>query len=185
MLMSGLIIVLTFFGTKSSVFGVLSDRTNRDTQTARDRVAILCDPTITREARGVALNCPPTPTQSQQPTSVPTNPPGPQATVTPTIGAGANPTPTSQLTQGGGGSNEDPCASGKSFSGPYCGWSPGVGGGSGSSTGVSYPRIGGPQVLGLSYTGGSDLSWSDIILLTGVLCLALYVRSKLEVRKLI
>lgn len=55
-------------------------------------------------------------------------------------------------------------------------------GGSGnntSSTSYIYERIGGPQVLGLSDTASFDLKQSDIILLLGVLCLLLYLKSKL------
>lgn len=120
------------------------------------------------------------------PTQVPTAPVS-QPTATPRVGGiptatGQPAQPTVTPTSGGGISTEDPCAPGKSFSGPYCGWSPEVGGGGG---GAEPPRIGGPQVEGLSYTGSSDLSLSDIILLTGVLCLLLYVRSKLEVTRLV
>lgn len=42
------------------------------------------------------------------------------------------------------------------------------------------PRIGGPEVLGLSYTSGSYLIASDILVLLGVLCLLLYAKSKLS-----
>lgn len=101
----------------------------------------------------------------------PTNPPN-----------GGLPTsaPTSAPSGGGGGTTtEDPCGSGKSYSGPYCGWSPGVSGESQSASG-ELPRIGGPQVLGLSKTSSGDLELSDIIFLSGVLCLVLYLRSKLS-----
>ena len=117
------------------------------------------------------------------PTSQPTqNPP------TPTTASGIGGLPSATPTQKpsgttGGSSSEDPCASGKSFTGPYCGWSPSVGSGnSNSGGGVSEGqlRIGGPKVLGLSNTGSDDLKVSDIIALTGVLCLLLYVRSKLS-----
>ncbi|MBI3954813.1 hypothetical protein HY338_00085 [Candidatus Gottesmanbacteria bacterium] len=40
----------------------------------------------------------------------------------------------------------------------------------------------GPQVLGLSDTAGEGLQPSDIILLAGVLCLTLYLRSKLTIK---
>lgn len=79
---------------------------------------------------------------------------------------------------GSGNTTEDPCGSGKSYSGPYCGWSPVVEGGTGGESGDL--RIGGPKVLGLSKTSSGDLELSDIIFLSGVLCLALYVRSKLS-----
>ncbi|MCL4339047.1 hypothetical protein M1271_05145 [Patescibacteria group bacterium] len=118
---------------------------------------------------------------------LPTNPP--QGQPTPTQGGGgSNVTPSGPTAtpapSTGSSSTEDPCAPGKSYYGPYCGWSPSVsqssggGGGGGTSTGA---RIGGPQVLGLSYTSGPELSISDIILLAGVLCLLLYVRSKVEI----
>ena len=108
-----------------------------------------------------------------QPTTVqpsPTNPPsgGLPTSVPTTVPSGG----------GGGGTTEDSCAPGKSYNGPYCGWSPIVEGGT-ASVGES-PRIGGPQVLGLSKTSGGDLELSDIIFLSGVLCLVLYVRSKLS-----
>lgn len=41
----------------------------------------------------------------------------------------------------------------------------------------------GPQVLGLSDTAGEGLQPSDIILLAGILCLTLYLRSKLTVKQ--
>ncbi len=116
------------------------------------------------------------------PTDVPTQPPA-APTATPRVGGPSiSPVPTSSSGSTGGGnssSTDDPCASGKSYSGPYCGWSPSVGSG---DSGTGSPRIGGgePQVLGLSYTAGDGISWSDIIFLTGVLCLLLYARSKLS-----
>ncbi|MBI5452743.1 hypothetical protein HY945_04740 [Candidatus Gottesmanbacteria bacterium] len=115
------------------------------------------------------------------PTESPTSPPS-QPTATPRVGEPGTPAPTSTTTTSSGGSTEDPCASGKSYTGPYCGWSPGVGGGGGGGGGGSPAqpaRVGGPKVLGLSKTSSADLALSDIILLTGVLCLALYARSKL------
>lgn len=114
----------------------------------------------------------------------PTQPPAGQPTVTTAPPVGGLPTsaPTS-TSSGDGGTSEDPCAAGKSYTGSYCGWSPekdqpATSGDQGQET-----RIGGPSVLGLSYTGGSDLKPSDIILLTGVLCLLLYLRSKLPKAK--
>ena len=110
-----------------------------------------------------------------QPTSAPTTPPS-QPTVTPprTGGPTVEPTtaPSSSTSDG-----DNACDPGDPFSGPYCGWSPEVGGG-----GVGGPEsVYGPQVMGLSYTSGGELEPSDIILLTGVLCLLLYARSKLNV----
>lgn len=86
----------------------------------------------------------------------------------------------------GGPTDDDPCAPGKSFTGPYCGWSPRVGGEEGS-TGTTGAGSGQKQtsVRGLSYTSGFELLPSDIILLSGVLCLLLYARSKLNVRRVI
>lgn len=112
------------------------------------------------------------PTQSVQPTTSPGT--GGPSDPTSTPGSQSN-------------SVDDPCASGKSYVGPYCGWSPSAdqsgnsGGGSSSSQSVS--GIGGPQVLGLSYTASAPVSagWSDIILLSGVLCILLYVKSKLTI----
>ncbi len=40
----------------------------------------------------------------------------------------------------------------------------------------------GPKVLGLSNTAGEGLQPSDIILLAGILCLTLYLRSKLTLK---
>lgn len=108
-----------------------------------------------------------------EPTSAPPTPSptgrvgGPSITPAPTSTAGST-------------SDEDPCASGKSYVGPYCGWSPGVeSGGGGGGGGGEGARVGGPQILGLSKTSGADMAPSDIILLAGVLCLLLYVKSKL------
>ncbi len=116
---------------------------------------------------------------SVPPSTAPTNSPiGP--TVTPRVGGPTNsPSNNSGSSNGSGGNACDP---GKPYSGPYCGWSPSVGnnGGGGNS---DQPRIGGPQVLGLSDTSGSETAISDIILLAGVLCLALYARSKLVMDK--
>lgn len=81
--------------------------------------------------------------------------------------------------ENGSGSGGNACDPEKPYSGPYCGWSPSVGSGGDSSS--NQPRIGGPQVLGLSDTSGSETAISDIILLAGVLCLALYARSKLNI----
>lgn len=127
------------------------------------------------------------PTQAPEPTWPPTSPPQPTTpsqatpTVTPRIGGPPTATPTlfPSATPGGGGGGgtaEDPCASGKSYTGPYCGWSPGVGGG-----GEEIVRVGEPEVLGLSATSGEDLTLSDIMLLVGALCLLLYTRSKVSI----
>jgi len=124
------------------------------------------------------------PLPTTQPTSSPSQP-----TAAPT----SPPTPTGGAPSGGGGgaggttSNEDPCAAGKSYVGPYCGWSPNTtstGGGGRSGGSLEQPRIGGgPQVLGLSNTSGSDIYLSDIMILAGILCLTLYARSKITVNK--
>ena len=50
------------------------------------------------------------------------------------------------------------------------------------SSGSTTPYVG-PQVLGLSDTAGEGLQPSDIILLAGILCLTLYLRSKLTVKQ--
>lgn len=116
------------------------------------------------------------PTTIAHPTQIPTSAPS-QPTVPPT-----NP-PTGGVPEtggGGSGSGDDACGAGKSYTGPYCGWSPDVNnsGGGGGGTSES-PRIGEPQVLGLSNTSSSDVALSDIMILAGVLCLTLYARSKL------
>lgn len=168
----------------STTYAQQDPRANRDTLTARDRVAAFCDPAdYPRELRGETLDCsgfeptnaPPEPTQPGQPT---------QPTATPRVGEPEDPgvltsTPSPSDNGNGGDDDDDPCAPGNTYTGEYCGWSPGVGeGGDGESAEGS--RIGEPggPIKGLSYTSGSDLAASDIILLTGVLCLLLYVRSK-------
>lgn len=142
----------------------------------------------------------PVPEPTQQPVREPTQGPTPTTPpLQPTAAAlpgGSEVTPTPTPYSGGGGqgsplarSDDDPCASGRSFSGPYCGWSPGeVGGGlegsNTSSTGKpQLMAVGGPRIKGLSKTSSSDVTPSDIILLTGILCLLLYVKSKTEQRK--
>ncbi len=52
----------------------------------------------------------------------------------------------------------------------------------GSDSSESTTSYVGPQVLGLSDTAGEGLQPSDIILLAGVLCLTLYLRSKLTIK---
>lgn len=113
------------------------------------------------------------------PTSAPTNPPS-QPTVAPTS------PPTGGTPGGGGGrtsSNEDPCAAGKSYVGPYCGWSPDTTKSGGGGGGGEPSRVGGPKVLGLSNTSSSNVYLSDIMILAGILCLALYAKSKIIVDK--
>lgn len=108
-------------------------------------------------------------TGPSQPTVVPTNPP---TGGTPSTGGG-----------GGGSSSGDggnPCDPGKSYTGPYCGWSPSTSSGGGGG-GSEQPRVGGSEVLGLSNTSSGELAFSDIIFLAGVLCLLIYVRSKIVV----
>lgn len=121
------------------------------------------------------------PTQPSEPrnlpTSAPTSPPS-QPTLAPTSPpTGGTPSEGG----GGGGTKEDPCAPGKSYVGPYCGWSPDTtkSGGGGGGGGGGEARVGGPQVLGLSNTSSSDVYLSDIIFLVGILCLTLYAKSKL------
>lgn len=112
------------------------------------------------------------PTSAPQPTQVVTQ--APQPTSSGGGGTGGS----------GGGNSDDPCAGGKSYTGSYCGWSPEKDKPSSSTGGETSPRIGGPEVKGLSYTGGKELVPSDIIFLTGVLCLLLYARSKLSLRRI-
>jgi hypothetical protein len=95
----------------------------------------------------------------------------------PTSGGGSGGVPTqSPSSDSGSSSDDDPCGPGKSYTGQYCGWSPEKDKPSSSDSGGSSSE--GPSVLGLSATSGSDLTASDIMLLTGTLCLLLYVRSK-------
>lgn len=114
---------------------------------------------------------PPEPTNSVQPTNPPeptsTQPTTTQPSPTPRVGGPTEKPPT------GRGSTDDPCGSGKSYTGEYCGWSPRVGGGEGGKPSESQSIV-----RGLSKTASFDLGLSDIILLSGVLCLLLYVKSK-------
>lgn len=139
-------------------------------------------PVITRE------ELPPEPTVTTQPTTQPTAIPtgSLQPTATPRIGSPTETPSNGSNNSSNNSSGTDQCASGQSYTGPYCGWSPEKDkqNSDSSSDGVSSPRIGGPDgpdVLGLSATTGNDLTTSDIILLSGVLCLLLYARSKLSV----
>lgn len=103
----------------------------------------------------------------------PTEVPAPEPTAIP------DPTAVPQNTQGNNnpsGNKDDPCAPGKSFTGPYCGWSPDHD----RVAGASDSRVGGPEVLGLSNTSGSDLILSDILVLLGILCLLTYAKTKLN-----
>ena len=123
------------------------------------------------------------PTLPLQPTTAPQ--PSTAPTIAPTIAPTNNP-PTGGTTPSdpggsGSGSGGNDCDPGKSYVGPYCGWSPSVGNSDGGGGGSEQPRIGGPQVLGLSYTSSREIDFSDIMLLAGVLCLALYARSKLVI----
>lgn len=128
------------------------------------------------------------PTEAPQPTNpAPTNP-APTAgepTVTPKVG-GPQVTPTvAPAGSSSTSSNDDPCANGQSYTGDYCGWSPRIGGndGGGGDTFSSYdPGI--PPVLGLSYTAGEEIGLSDIMLLSGILCLSLYAKSKFVPEKI-
>jgi hypothetical protein len=80
-------------------------------------------------------------------------------------------------------SGEDACASGKSYTGPYCGWSPDHDSKSNDSVAYIYDPNEGIKIKGLSKTAGNDLLNSDIILFAGVLCVLLYLKSKLETEK--
>lgn len=115
---------------------------------------------------------PPQPT-AQQPTNVPNQPTvtpprqgGPEVSVTPA------PTSTSSI------DDNDPCADGKTYTGEYCGWTPRIGGNDPGNGGDAPYDPGDPQVLGLSNTAGEDVGISDIMLLSGILCLLLYAKSK-------
>lgn len=178
----------TFFMVTTIVQATQDPRANRDTLSARDRVAAFCDPAdFPRALRGEVLDCsgfaptnaPVEPTQSGQPA---------QPTTTPRVGNPPNdsviPTSTPVPSNDESGSNDNPCAPGKSYTGDYCGWSPRVGGEGGGGDAPRIGEPGGPLIKGLSYTSGSELVPSDIILLTGVLCLLLYVRSKITVGNL-
>jgi len=119
------------------------------------------------------------PTRSPEPTGpAPTNPPAGGPSVTPPaiggIEATATPVP------GSNSSDEDPCAAGKSYTGDYCGWSPRIGGNDngGGDGGEAPSDNSAPLVRGLSYTGGEEVTLSDIMLLSGILCLLLYAKSK-------
>jgi hypothetical protein len=92
------------------------------------------------------------------------------------------PIPTIENNGGIGGteSNEDLCENGKSFTGPYCGWSPDHDKSDSSSNNESTAVNSSPVVQGLSRTSGPELTLSDIMLFVGVLCLALYVKSKIN-----
>lgn len=130
----------------------------------------------------------PLPTQAPLPTTETNNPTSPpsQPSITPRVGGD---TGSGSSGSGSGGSssssNDDPCAEGKSFIGPYCGWSPRVGGEQGDPglANAQLPAQTKKIVRGLSYTSGWDLLPSDIMLLTGILCLLLYLRSKLVIKK--
>lgn len=147
-------------------------------------------PSTPRDVVLLPTQPPPTQPTSPPPTAAPTIAPTMQPstavnqpTATPRIGGEPTVAPTQTPVNGNGGSSTDSngnaCDPGKSYTGPYCGWSPST---SNNGGGTYQARIGGgPRVLGLSNTSGSEVAWSDIIMLAGVLCLALYARSKLIV----
>ena len=123
------------------------------------------------------------------PTIAPTNPPvynpsptsppnGQQPTATPPPqGGGPTVEPTEEpQDEEDGDEDEDPCADGKSYTGEYCGWSPGIDEGNGG--GIGGTDYYDPGVLGLSYTSGEEIGISDIMLLVGALCLLMYAKSK-------
>lgn len=167
-----LVLVISWLFSLSKANNALADWWLRPT-------ALPTQPTFGRDLPPSVVDIRPT-LPSNNPTTTPVAP-----TVTPPIGGA----PTNPPSQGGNGSpsgDGNPCDPGKSFVGPNCGWSPnvdnsGTGGGGGGSS-PSEPRIGsGPQVLGLSNTSSGDWGLSDIMILAGVLCLAVYARSKINV----
>jgi len=131
------------------------------------------------------------PTQPNEDRFLPTLPPqynpSPTSKVSPTSPPVGGPEVTPSDNGGNGGNDEDdPCAAGKSYSGPYCGWTPDVdnsdvsgGGGNGEGGGIGGLSEG-PAVSGLSETAGEEVGASDIMLLGGILCLLLYAKSKLN-----
>lgn len=123
----------------------------------------------------------PFPTSPQQPTQVPTSVPTQEPTVTsPPSGGIPTSAPTSIPEEEVG---EDACAPGKPYTGPYCGWSPRIGGEEENEEVDYFAQLEEPEVLGLSDTSGENLNMSDIMLLAGVLCLLLYARSKIAMGK--
>lgn len=169
-----LVLVISWLFSLSKANNVLADWWLRPT-------ALPTQPTFGRDLPPSAVDIRPT---LAGPTATP-NPVHPTAAPTGSVVPTNPPTGGTPSNGGGTGSNDDPCASGKSFVGPNCGWSPNVdNSGSGSGNGgssTSRPRVGsGPQVLGLSNTSGSDLALSDIMILAGVLCLSVYARSKIK-----
>jgi hypothetical protein len=173
-----LIVFLLSFSTLLSIKTTYAQDLIRGNEVGgpRDRINAFCDPAANpRELRGENIDCSgytqPTspPSNNNEPTSVPTN--------------GGVPTSIPTQTQTNNPSNDDPCAAGKSYTGDYCGWSPPrIGGNEGNSTTTTSSSGSVPAVRGLSYTAGPDLAPSDIILLLGVLCLLLYVKSKIELK---
>ncbi|OGG06392.1 hypothetical protein A3D05_06350 [Candidatus Gottesmanbacteria bacterium RIFCSPHIGHO2_02_FULL_40_24] len=117
-----------------------------------------------------------------QPPEEPTNgqPPS-EPTITPPGQGGPQITPTPDPGGNGENGDEDPCAPGKSYTGDYCGWSPRIGGEDGGGDGgggESAEAYQASEVLGLSDTAGSEVGLSDIMLLSGLLCLLMYAKSK-------
>jgi hypothetical protein len=140
------------------------------------------------EGPGYPRNPSPTQGGGTEPTVVPTTKPNPTSVIQPTSPVTTGiPTPTTSSSQGGVGGTEnidDPCASGKSYSGPYCGWSPDKdkpAGGNNNTNNTSSNTIT-PKILGLSRTAGPELTASDIMLFAGILCLSLYIKSKINVK---
>lgn len=137
----------------------------RDTTTVRNRNVALCDPiTPPRERFGETNDCPPT--------TIPTNPPSqPTATPTGTKTVTATPTPTPPGRGGDGGPTSTPGPSESSSNPPSS-----SGGGSGP-TSTPAPSV---PVVGLSKTSSGSFGVFDIMLQAGVLCLLLYIKSKLS-----
>lgn len=106
----------------------------------------------------------------------PTNPPAGEPTATPLPQGGPTEEPTDEDNEEPTDENGDPCDPGKSYTGDYCGWSPGIDEGNGG--GIGGTDYYDPGVLGLSYTSGEEIGISDIMLLIGALCLLMYAKSK-------
>lgn len=158
-----LLFMISFLGTKQVLADWWERSDIRPTQPNMERTL----PTIPSQPTSIV--------SSPTPFSISASPTLSQPTTTPRVG---EPTGSAE------GEDEDPCTPGKSYTGSYCGWSPKVGGIEGDGSGGQEEEIKTfvPSVLGLSDTAGENLQSSDIIFLLGILCLLLYLKSKLNVK---